>query len=253
MQIKWPFPLRCMCFLIRRPPWNLFCSGSPPSIMRSTPVSEGPPISSECLAIASNVASQPDMTTETPCTHNALLPQKSLGPITYDENMTRDNTSSESIREELSTCCMDTIRPQCCPPGYRKRSFPSEMVEKLIRDYDIPAHHVFYYWRDEDRDDHTCPLNCGQRFIGQSIKAHLGRFHPNINSRSRKDICCRTQSHSKSKCPPKNVVQERYFLKHFMVMHSLAHSLCPFCLGRQTRVDHLYRHFAVCRVLRPKI
>ncbi len=138
------------------------------------------------------------------------------------------------------------------PPGYQKRFFPSEMAERIIRTYGIPTHNAYYYWRDGDRDNHFCPLSCGRQFIGNSIKAHLEKFHPKINSRGRKEICCRTQSHPKSKCPPKNVVQERYFVKHFTVMHSLAHSLCPFCLGRQTRVDHLHRHFAVCRVLRPK-
>ncbi|KAK0481402.1 hypothetical protein IW261DRAFT_1470548 [Armillaria novae-zelandiae] len=228
-----------------------FSTSFPSSIMESAPLSEGPRIFPECPAIVPNVTSQPD-TAATPCTRDTLLPRALNSSTTSNEITACDNTSSESIQEELSTCCTDAIRPQICPPGYRKKSFPSEMTQKLIRGYNIPDHHVFYYWRDQDRDDHTCPLNCGQRFIGEFVRAHLERFHPNINSRSRKYVCCRTQSHSKSKCPPKNSVQERYFLKHFTVMHSLAHSLCPFCLGRQTRVDHLYRHFAVCRVLRVK-
>ncbi|KAK0217637.1 hypothetical protein EDD85DRAFT_867974 [Armillaria nabsnona] len=215
--------------------------------MGGAPVSEASGISHEC-----SVTSQPDMTTVTHGAHNALPSPTLLSSITSDENTTCNNISSRSIDKEIIACCMSTIRPRCCPPGYRKRFFLSEMTERLIRDYNIPSHHVYYYWRDEDRDDHTCPLDCGRRFVGESIKVHLENFHPNINSRSRKDICCSTQSHSKSKCPPQNVVQERYFLKHFTVMHSLAHSLCPFCLGRQTRVDHLYRHFAVCKVLRPK-
>ncbi|SJL15743.1 uncharacterized protein ARMOST_19248 [Armillaria ostoyae] len=140
--------------------YNTTVSASFPSlIMGSAPMSEGPCISPECPAIVPNVTSQLD-TTATPCTRNTLLPRALNSSITGNEITACDNTSSESIREELSACCIDTIRPQICPPGYQKRSFPSEMTEKLIRDYNIPAHHVYYYWRDQDRDDHTCPLNC---------------------------------------------------------------------------------------------
>ncbi|PBK59891.1 hypothetical protein ARMSODRAFT_767395 [Armillaria solidipes] len=201
--------------------------------------------------VVPTATSQSD-TTMTISTQSALLPQVSLSSVTTAEN-TSVVVSNGNMREIFTSAyCVDTICPQACPPGYQRRCFPFDMAEKIIRVYGIPTHNVYYYRRDRDSDDHLCPLGCGRRFIGKSIKAHLENFHPNINSHSRKEICCRTQSHPKSKCPPKNVVQGRYFVKHFTAMHSLAHSLCPFCWGRQTRFDHLHRHFAVCRILRPK-
>ncbi|PBK81870.1 hypothetical protein ARMGADRAFT_1171260 [Armillaria gallica] len=215
-----------------------FSLPSPSSSMGDAPAPDHPHASTECLEIVPNVASKSE--TMTMATFS----------IATAENLIRVDSLNENTREEPSACSMNTtICPESCPPGYQKRCFPPQMAARIIRVYGIPAYNVYYYRWDGDRDDHLCPLNCGQHFVGGSIKAHLEKFHPNINSHSRKEVCCRTQSHSKSKCPPKNIVQGRYFVKHFTVMHSLAHSLCPFCLVRQTRVDHLYRHFAACRVL----
>ncbi|KAK0439152.1 hypothetical protein EV421DRAFT_1738012 [Armillaria borealis] len=74
------------------------------------------------------VASQSDSMMMTTSACNVLLPQASLSSIMTAENTIHYIVDSLNgiMREEL-------IHPQSRPPSYQKRSFPSEMAERIIR------------------------------------------------------------------------------------------------------------------------
>lgn len=135
------------------------------------------------------------------------------------------------------------------PDGYRRADLPPKIARQFVSNYGIPEYPV-YYFSQEDGNPHLCPIGeCGQYFLGHTIKTHLQECHKNINSRNRDLIQCTSKSNESSRCSPENKVQGRYFEKHFREVHLDQHFLCPFCKGRQRRMSQFGEHFEKCKRL----
>ncbi|KAK0434007.1 hypothetical protein EV421DRAFT_1741219 [Armillaria borealis] len=123
--------------------YNMTFSASFPSLnVGCAPVSEGPRISPEYPAIVPNVTSQPD-TTAIPC--NTLLPQALNSSITSNEITTCDNTSSESIQEELFFSLLyrhyppaDLVIYISVLPDTGKDGFPPKWLKNLFETTTFP-------------------------------------------------------------------------------------------------------------------
>ncbi|KAK0231831.1 hypothetical protein EDD85DRAFT_117064 [Armillaria nabsnona] len=135
------------------------------------------------------------------------------------------------------------------PDGYRRADLPPKIARQFVSNYGIPEYPV-YYFSQEDGSPHLCPIGeCGQYFLGHTIRTHLQECHKYINSRNRDLIQCTSKSNESSRCSPENKVQGRYFEKHFREVHLDQHFLCPFCKGRQRRMSQFGEHFEKCKRL----
>ncbi|KAK0471677.1 hypothetical protein IW261DRAFT_1511126 [Armillaria novae-zelandiae] len=95
-----------------------------------------------------------------------------------------------SSRDSPAVC-----RPRSCPPGYEKKQFTHKMAHKISQRHSIPYQDMYYY-ASVDQSYHRCPiadcLSVEETFRGDTIKAHLEYYHPNILTT--KNIVCRRGS-----------------------------------------------------------